>query len=214
MKIWRLSDPHDYSYARVSLRGTWSDDHPSVRIGPIVIEWEPGSDEIGDFLWPGFGGDLVAKRNVANALSERFGGLQLGPVEMVQEEQEISDQKCVRLPYRGPPLADVWVETWGHADLQASTLREVQQDEGQVYELEGAERWEVAWDSAAGELRRTHIPRIDGAGIFIAESRLNGASLFKCYEVPGWILCTSSAKSFIELQGYSNAGFLEVGDTA
>ena len=96
MIIWRLKDPFNFRYAQAGLRGTW---HPSdksdevcpectsscqKRIRPLVIEWKPNSNIIGDFIWPGL--DSVAiTENTLLGIQEHFRGFEPGPIEMVQD---------------------------------------------------------------------------------------------------------------------------------
>ena len=83
MKLWRFSDPRDYQYARASRRGTW-EGRPPRRVKPLVIEWEPDSNVIGDFTWPGFDSDIVITDRVGAAMKEAgVTGLDLAPVENV-----------------------------------------------------------------------------------------------------------------------------------
>ena len=73
LKLWRFSDPDDDRFARASRRGTWDHGH---RVSPLVIEWEPDSDVVGDFVWPGLDSDIVVTEKVYKALASRFSGFE------------------------------------------------------------------------------------------------------------------------------------------
>jgi hypothetical protein len=125
MKLWRIGEPYpgDDSFAAAIRRGAWTSSEDGVcpvcmasrqrRTKPLIIEWEPGSERVGDFLWPGVSENVAVASRVLEDLQSRFSGFEAGPVEMV-EEAEAGGQKRVSLPYGGPPLAELWVTHWAH----------------------------------------------------------------------------------------------------
>ena len=65
MKLWRFADPFDYHFARAGrVGGTWQEGEYRFRRKAIVIEWEPDSDVVGDFTWPGLDTDVVVTAQV------------------------------------------------------------------------------------------------------------------------------------------------------
>lgn len=220
MKIWRFSDPVDDSYARASRRGTWEG---TERVQPLVIEWEPGSDVIGDFTWPGFDSDIVVTNRVAEVFREsQVAGVELGPVEMVEsaeDAQRRSRKRRVTLPYQGPALWDLWVTTWVRADVEQSSIRVVRDASSgtEHYEVEGAERWEAVWDPDRMELVKKRHPRVPGQGLLIiagiAGDSLRGATIFRVAQFPAWIFCTDAVRELVEKNQFSNVSFLEMGET-
>jgi len=230
MKVWRLSDPVDSRFARASRRGSWSQSSglcpecgasSQRRIQPLVLEWEPGSDAIGDFTWPGFGSDIAITEPVANLL-EAFGGFETGPVEMVQDSTlkrpsgSRSGKPRVWLPYEGPPLRDLWVTQQVHLDLERSSVRLVKECMTcgrKHYDIDGIERYETGWDKERRESVETRIPRQHGLGIYLAADALAGVAIFRLHEFPGWILVTDLVKNFVEKEGFTNVSFLEAGET-
>lgn len=221
MKIWRFTDQGDFEvdFAAASRVGTWSkqsDSPKSVRVKPLVIEWEPSSTQVGDFTMPS-PADLMVKRTVADELlKEGFKGFEVGPVEMVpNREYKLGKRRdMIQLPYEGPELVDIYINHHVHANLERSTLKVKGHDKGRlVYGLEGHERIEpVKWDRMTGELERIHIPRTPGMGIYVDGSTLGGCDFFKVKEA-WWILCTNRVREFILNQGYTNVALFEVGET-
>jgi len=73
-------------------------------VKPLVIAWEPGSEVVGDFVWPGFGSGVVVTDKVLRVLQQRYQGFEPGPVEMVEDEDEPHADRGkprIRLPYCG-----------------------------------------------------------------------------------------------------------------
>lgn len=100
MRVWCFTDPWDGSFAYASHVGTWSEPEKGrarERTQPLVIEWEPGSDVIGDFTWLQFSPEIVvATQRVGRALLQRFRGFELGPVEMIQNPKLRRPQRITR----------------------------------------------------------------------------------------------------------------------
>ncbi len=226
MTLWRFSDPRDFTFARASLRGSWSEAGTACeecgassqrRVQPLVIEWEADSDTVGDFVWPGFGSDLAISDRVAVALEEKFTGFELGPVEMFQDPKLKRSKKSkprVWLPYDGPELHDLWVTPSVAIDRERSTVMlasECATCGAQQYSVDGVEKVELGWDQELKQAMETHIPRSRNAGLFVRREDLR-ADIFRVIEFPAWILCTDEVKRVIEEQKYTNAGFLEVGE--
>jgi len=225
MRVWRLADPGDHRFARASRRGSWSPSSgvcsecgasSQERIQPLVLEWEPGSDRVGDFTWPGFGGDIAITEQVVKAL-KAFGGFEPGSVEMVQDPNgSCRGKPRVRLPYQGPPLYDLWVMQQVHLDLERSSVwlvKECGTCRRRQFTVDGIERWETGWDKERRESVKAHIPRSRGLGLYVAEDVLAGTAIFRTHEFPGWILCTDPVKELVEKEGFTNVSFLEVGET-
>jgi len=230
MRVWRLTDPADSRFARASRRGSWSPTgglcpecgaSSQERIQPLILEWESGSDVIGDFTWPGFGSDIASSEQAAKGL-KAFGGFEPGPVEMVQDSTlkrssgSRRGKPRVWLPYEGPPLYDLWVTQHAHLDLERSSVRLVRECKTcgrKQYDLDGIERYETGWDKQRRESFKTHIPRRQGLGIYVDADALAGTAIFRTREFPGWILATDVVKELIEKEEFTNVNFLEAGET-
>ena len=110
MKIYLLQDPGLYDmYARFSHVGTWSDggfcsacgEATSNLIEPLQIEWDPGSDRIGDFSWCGY--VAAVTDNVKSSLSSHGFDCEYRKTE-VMKPQNIEKYNTVDYPYKGPAL--------------------------------------------------------------------------------------------------------------
>lgn len=230
MRIWRFSNPSDYRFARAGRRGTWTPpDQVGVcpectssrqeRVKPLVIEWQPGSDVVGDFTWPGFDSEIVVKDFVMESLLSRFSGFEPGPVETVQDPKlrpTGRGKPRVWLPYSGPSLYEVWITTWAHIDAEISTVflkNRCGTCGAMRYEVSGVERWDSKWSPETGTLQRRHRPREAGKGIFVREDDLCGDSIFHAYELPSWMFCTDPVRDFVVQSGFTNVTFLEMGET-
>ena len=122
----------------------------------------------------------------------------------------------VWLPYEGPPLQEMWVTTWVHMDREGSSA-ELERRCGtcgtEFWELYGVERWDSHLDRERMELVRTHSDRLPGAGVFVLESDLAGADIFRIHEFPARVFCTDPVREFVEKEGFTNVSFLEMGET-
>lgn len=231
MRCFRLYDPQDCRFAQAGRLGAW---YPSPspgacpecgasrqrRVPPLIIEWLPGSDRVGDFVWPG--GDVVVAQPVRDALEKTYRGFELKPVEMRQDPKlkrpgriRKGTEPRVWLPYEGPALYELWVTAWVHADLELSTIRQVEACATcghSAYEVGGVEVRKARWDAAKKELVPVHSPRRPGEGIYVHEDDLQGADIFGVHELPGWVLCTARVRALVEDLRFTNVSFLEVGD--
>jgi hypothetical protein len=95
------------------------------RVSGLVIEWDYGSNMIGDFTWAGEE-IVVADRVRSCFVSKRFSGVSFEPVEMVQKKglkiprKESKARTRVWLPYVGPPLWSLVITSSCNLDLQSS----------------------------------------------------------------------------------------------
>jgi len=238
VKIWRFADPFDYNFAIAGLKGTWGPiregqgpcpECNSVRqrrIQPMIIEWEPGSEFVGDFSF--LGGDSIAvTERVVHALQGKFKGFELGPVQMVQDPKLKRPTRITKrtkprvwLPYEGPLLFDLWITSWVQMDEDRSTARIIRNCSTcglKTYEVSGVEHVEynkVEWKAEPSEfeLLKWRIGRVSGQGIYVRRSDLKGADIFRVHEFPAWIFCTNDVKEFIEIEGYTNVTFFEMGE--
>ncbi|MEZ4711501.1 MAG: hypothetical protein R3A44_30185 [Caldilineaceae bacterium] len=230
MKIWRIINPRDYQFAQASLRNVWSsaDEHvlcPNCnssgqkRIPPLIIEWQEGSDVIGDFTWTELSQHAIATSRVFEQLQKKFGNFIAGPVEMVEKHQKSklqSKQPGVLLPYRGPQLFEIWISDFVSIDMIRSNVVLKQQCDtcGRItYQIEGVELHKHQWNKDLKRLEDVHESRQQGKGLYIEEHLLLRKDIFRIHEFPDWLLCTNAVKDFIDSERYSNVGFLEYGET-
>ncbi len=213
MRLWQFSEPFDYHFARANrVGGTWQEGEYRERRRPIVVEWKPDSDVVGDFTWPGLDTDILVADRVGVALKEaRIDGFELRKVEMVENSnaERSSNKPRVKLPYSGPQLSDLWVTAWTNIDRERSTVTRIDADDGAVhFELAGAQRREKVWDQRRMELTTQIHPRLEGQGLFVPPIR----GIFRVEEFPGSIFCCDTVKHLIEESGFTNVSFLEMGD--
>lgn len=186
-----------------------------------VVEWLEGSDIICSFVWPArLVAEVLVTQEVRDALHDC--GAEFLSVEFYQDPKLKRPKRIttrtkprVWLPYEGPPLYDLWVTTWVHADLERSSLQLVDECPAcghKVYEVEGIEERKHRYDPVKKDLVEIHTPREEGQGIYVDQEDLARADIFRLYELPGWILCTERVKILIEDRGFANVLFLEVGD--
>jgi hypothetical protein len=124
MKIFILDDPAEPAkYARFSHIGTWTPGSvckkcglgSSVLIEPLQIEWDPGTEMIGDFSWCGYTCIVTAavRRFLEEAVFEcRFGKVQVMP------PMEKTKMPRVKYPYSGPPVS--WLMPTTYVQLNES----------------------------------------------------------------------------------------------
>ncbi len=231
MRLFRLNDPEDSRFARAARHGTWCPSaSPGVcsecgssaqrRVPPLTIEWLPDSDVVGDFVWAA--GDVATTQRVRTVLQPRFQGFEFESVLMWQKPSLRPPQYTskrtkprVWLPYHGPPLSELWVTAWLHADLGRSTIREVSTCSTcghKEYRIEGVEVRKHRWVPDTKNLVLVHTPRQEGKGLYVAANGLEGADIFRVFELPAWIICTSEVRMAIEDRRFTNVSFLEVGD--
>lgn len=233
MKIWIISDPVDFQFARANIQGTWSPMKNGLkicpectqplqkRIKPLVIEWESGSDVIGDFLWPEFASIAVSERSF-KALESQFEGFERGPIEMIQDPKLTRPKRITKrttpriwLPYEDMHLFELLVTSWVHIDMQKSTVKYINKCNTcaqEFYEVTGIEHSKRSWNSYLGEMFEMRVPREPGQGVFIDETNLNGADIFRVHEFPAWPLCTDRVKDFIVKEKFTNIIFFEMGE--
>lgn len=230
MRIWRFAAPRDSGFAEVERRGAWTPSTESgpcpecgasrqQRVKPMRLVWKPGSDVIGDFVWAGFGPEVVVTERVFEAFTGCFSGFESGPVEMLDDlELRGAERKRPRLtlPYSGPSLRELWVTCWVGIDRERSSAeleRRCATCGTEFWEAYGIERWDSHFDIERQQLVRELVPRAPKGGLFVGEEALAGGDVFRLHEFPGWSLCTDAVREHVEKEGYTNVAFLEIGET-
>lgn len=114
MKIFRLGDlKRDYSFAQPSIVGSWTPGGdlckacqytPQTHAEPLLVEWEEGSDVIGDFSWQG--STMIVLDRVKTFLERNNFECRFGVVQVVPLSEKVK-KKAVRVPfpYDGPTLS-------------------------------------------------------------------------------------------------------------
>ncbi len=111
MKFYLLDDPQiPAKYAMFSHLGTWSsnykyckscDLHSQKLIEPLLVEWEPGTDVIGDFSWCGY--TMIVRDQVKQFFDDQKLNCWYGNIQVVSPKEK-SRMKRVSYPYEGPKL--------------------------------------------------------------------------------------------------------------
>lgn len=211
MELYHFVDPQDLRFARAGRRGTWfPTPGPGVcpecrrsrqeRVPPLIIEWLPGSDEVGDFTWPGFNDEIVVTQRVREALECNFRGFEFHPIKIYQDPKLRRPERVTKtttprvwLPYEGLPLWDLRPIAWCDLDHVASRVR-----------LEKV-------CSTCGRPKYS-VPPFDERHLVVNRSTWRGEDIFQIREYAGWVFCTDKVKGFIESLGFTNVGFILDGD--
>jgi hypothetical protein len=201
-KFYQVLSPRNFNYAHFGLRGTWKSNPEAsgpcpecrrsmqTRVPPLIIEWEQGSDTIGDFSWRGISFEVVARLDVAKMLEQYFTGFTIEPLKMVPSSNSVksnSKKKCVSLPYDGPELCEIWVNDFLSLDDSASSL--------QIKRICGTCNF------------RYYKPRREG---LVIERATESSGFFRVKQFPGWVFCSAELRKYIEDQEYTNISFLNV----
>lgn len=129
MNFYLLDDPAEPGeYASFSQTGTWMDDRLcpvcqcpfSELVEPLRIEWDRGTDQIGDFSWCGYTCvviDPVRDILQANGFECTFGKVR------VERPRESTRVKRVPYPYTGPHLNWLIPSTYVSLEENKSRLR-------------------------------------------------------------------------------------------
>lgn len=226
MRIWRFSDPGNNRYASAGRRGSWTasdgvcpecGSSRQQRAQPLIIVWELGSDVVGDFVWPGFGSEVVVAERVFDALESNFAGFERGPVEMIEEPELARDRgRRVTLPYEGPGLFELWTTAWVDVDLEHSTIRldwRCAACGTERWTIDGVEHWDSVFDQREQTLEPTRVRRLPNAGIYVRQEELDAVDIFRVAQAPAWVLCTDAVRELIHERRFTNVDFLEIGET-
>ena len=226
MKLWRFASLGDGHFANAVRRGAWSRSADActlcrtsrtLRVSPLVIEWSPGSVWIGDFTLTGFDSDVLATDAALSELAP-YGGFGPGAVEMTEPTDLTAEQLAlprVPLPYRGPPVHEMWVEHLVNLEPERSTVKIEAPCRacGSVKRTAvGVERRESKWDTTSHRLIQRQIAREPGKGLFVRASDVGASGIFRVREFPAWVLATDVVREHIAARRLTNVAFMEVGD--
>lgn len=164
------------------------------RVPPLIIEWEPGSDLIGDFAWGGFNSEIVVRRDVADTLSQNLSGFDIEPIETTNPMKLETDEAAARPGKKAKmvsastavALCEMWVEVKTPLDHAASGVQMEKECQTCGFKFYKPERRGLV---LKGVLQH---------------------DFFHLEEYPSWIFCSRKAKEFIGQHGYSNVTFRDV----
>lgn len=209
IKVYSFCDPRMDSFAYAIRRGSWYPEGSKVcpechssrqkRVSPLILEWEPGSDRIGDFVWPGFNDEMVVTQTVRESLEKLNKEIIFNTIQFIQNKSLKKPSKLTKryqprvwLPYSGPALWDVKFIKYVHLDLDLSGIT--------LYKVCPTCGEEFYRSKAGGD----HLKVID-------KTSWEGEKLFHVYEHSGLFICTEEVKNIIEKSGFTNVGFKEYG---
>jgi hypothetical protein len=113
VKIYLIRDPMLIGrFARYTYSGTWTQgglcprcrEGTSKLIPPLLLEWQEGSDVLGDFAWAGGSYRPVITETARQALRFLDPDVEWGEVQVVPPERKRARHKRIPYPYTGPPL--------------------------------------------------------------------------------------------------------------
>lgn len=162
---------------------------------PLILEWEAGSDLVGDFTWPSLGREvMIVTDRVRQKCEElRLRHLQFDPITFHQNPKlkrptriTSRTKRRVWLPYEGALLWDMQALQWGHLDSTKSGMSLDRQCDQCGFRF-----WKYR----------------DPNKLVIYRNELDGAEIFKIHEVPSLVFCSSGVKSAFESAGFTNITF-------
>jgi hypothetical protein len=201
-KFYQVLSPRDYNFAYFGLHGTWKGNSEApglcpectrsmqARVPPLIMEWEPGSERIGDFSWRGISFEIVSRLDIAKSLKQYFTGFSIESIEMVMNSNRGTSKgkkKCVSLPYDGPELCEIWVNNFLRLDDSASAL--------QIERICRTCNFKY------------YKPKREG---LVLEPDLESTGFFRVEQFPGWVFCSTEVKNYIEGQKFTNISFLNM----
>lgn len=143
-------------------------------------------------------------------LAARFSGFVLGEIRILQP----ASKKRRSLPsILSGQLRELHVTHWANADMTRSTIERVGDSSGtSQLVVTGVARMMPAGAGAAIGPRFKQVARVKGQGIFIPTSELGQNAFFRVVQFPAWVFCTEGAVEFLTSVGFTNVGFLEMGE--
>ncbi len=197
MKIYRIDEPRVVKFARSSFVGSWWESEicpqcktAAVRpISPLLIEWEPGCDEIPDFSWCSYA--CAVKSRVVKFVREQKLPCRFRRTEVVPPANVRKREIRVAFPYTGPILK------W----LYATSLAPLNEKLSRV-------KVELSCDMC-GRVDKTFKYR----GIVIDRNAIGSIEIFRITqnEPSDATFVTESLKRLLEAQNFTNLAFYEAG---
>jgi len=190
------------SFAHFSALGTWAgpdgmcntcQQHWKDYAEPLLVQWEPSTDVIGDFSWDGPWGYLfLITEPVIAFFQEHNFDCEFLDVEYVEPEKPSKRYKCVRYPYVGPKQFWGRCDAFVDLDLEASGI-EVPKPCPECGTKDYAFRYE---------------------GIIIPRSHWHGEKMFRITTngKSKATFVTEEGRRLIEEAGFSNVAFRRAGE--
>jgi hypothetical protein len=164
-------------------------------VRPLILEWAEDSDLVGDFTWPCIGVMvvIVTDRVRQVCLDLQLSNLRFDPITFYQHPRlkrptRITSRTKPRvwLPYEGPTLWDMQPLHWVHLNAKKSRMSLDQQCSTCGYQFLQFE-----------DINKLHIDSTD----------LGQSEIFRIYELPSLVFCTSRVKTAFEAMKFTNIKF-------
>lgn len=192
---------NEAQFADFSAVGTWVNDgsrcevcgwHGQSLREPLLVQWDAGSDVVGDFSWDGpFGYVNLVRENVSRFFQEYNYSCSLHSVEYVASERPCSSP-CIGHPYTGPK--QFWAKCTAFVDLDLDASK-------------------VGIKLSCDECGRVKYT-FRNQGIVIPRQNWNGEKMFRITtNGPSFAtFVTDEARREIERQSFSNITFSPAGE--
>lgn len=193
-----LAELASAEFAHFSALGTWSYRREPCKtctyfwqevVPPLLVQWEPSSEQIGVFSWDGpFGNKFIVKRHVAETMISFQFGCKFSPVEFIKPDRT---RNTVGFPYTGPELL------WGQCNVTVDL------------DMEASKVIRESSCPACGDVRYTFRNR----GIVIRHDQWNGEKIFRISSNgPDVVFVTEEGRRMLRDACFSNIAFTEAGE--
>ena len=196
MKLYLLDDPEKHSpFASISKVGTWSEgglchcgQNTERAIEPMLIQWEPDSDIIGDFSWSMY--TFAVNDRVKKYMTEHGFECKFGKTKVVRPVKP-KRKKIVPFPYTGPKL---------HWIMPTATIELNEKKSGVEIEI----------DCADCKKRNYTFRR---QGIVIDRNSWKGQRMFriKQFEPSAATFLSEEGLNLLNSGSFTNLGYIESG---
>ncbi len=190
-----LAEPHPWLNPDEVCRACYEPENRRRR-GPYTIRWQSGSDEIPDFIFGGAAWEFLVTDRVKVAFETAgLKGYVAWPVKVeAPAKREARKRPIVQWPYKGPPLWDIYVDTFVHIIPEASDVR---------------------YKGPCGVCgRERYAPVGDDDSYVVDCSSWDGSDFMRPHELRGPIV-TERVVEVIEREGFTNvqwSAWGEIGD--
>ncbi len=158
---------------------------------------------IADFVWYHGGTDAIISEKIADTIRRKFPCIDFEDVEIVTKRGK---------PYQKIEKSDlcfkrVSIKHYLDMDWSLTTYRE----EDGVKSIYGFESREFPTELRNGEPFIAKVPRVPGQGMYVRHENLLSCDFFGIRDRRQIYFCTNEFKDFIEINGFTNVEFREMG---
>ena len=197
MRFFLLKPPEKFAgFASFSHVGTWTDGKICDACGqgtsrltePLLIEWDPGSDRIGDFSWCGY--SFVVPPGVVTYFEQNSLACSFGRTQVIKPTEKTKLPR-VPYPYQGVRLSWAIGESMVNMDVDRSGTQ---------------------LDSDCAQCGQRHYTFVR-QGIVVPISEWHGQAVFllKQFEKSGAMFVTEDTLQGLISAGFTNIGYMHAG---